>query len=234
MSFMKKVNSFVQDTANQARKNILCEPYSEYKTGQAVLPGTAGCRDTVVVIDRSGSMELEDYEPSRLQGGKQAAGEYVNRRLVVCCQDRVAVVSFGHTAKIELGLTDITDRETITEAINNIQIKGGTDIAKGIKAATAIFQKHQKCPNQRHLILLTDGCGGHPIRKSTYLKQQLNCIIDAVGIGGSRKEVNEKLLRKVATTDPDGFNHYRFISDSSSLKQHYSNLAKSICWRPKK
>jgi uncharacterized protein YegL len=179
-------------------------------------------------------MGLEDYKPSRLDGGKQAGGEYVEQRLKTCPQDKIAVVSFGHTAKIELGLTDITERETITEAIDNIRIKGGTNIATGIKAAIKIFEKHQNSSNQRQVILLTDGQGGHPIRKSTYLKQQLNCIIDAVGIGGSRQEVNEKLLCKIATTDADGFNHYRFISDSSSLKQHYSNLAKSICWRPQK
>ena len=40
--------------------------------------------------------------------------------------------------------------------------------------------------------------------------------------------VNESLLKQVATTDPGGHNHYRFISDAHSLKLHYRELATSL------
>ncbi|HUT42812.1 MAG TPA: hypothetical protein VMW95_00640, partial [Desulfobacterales bacterium] len=78
--------------------------------------------------------------------------------------------------------------------------------------------------------LLTDGHGGHPVKIANKLKDKYSAILDVVGIGGSAEVVNESLLRKVATTDPDGFNHYRFIKDSMDLKEHYKHLATGLIW----
>ena len=63
------------------------------------------------------------------------------------------------------------------------------------------------------------------------LKQRLDAVIDVVGIGGSPSVVNEALLRQVATTDPDGFCHYRFIKDAQALSKHYTQLAQGLIWR---
>jgi len=51
-----------------------------------------------------------------------------------------------------------------------------------------------------------------------------------VGIGGTPDAVNEALLRQVATTDPGGFCHYRFVKDPETLSEHYTQLAKGLVW----
>ena len=102
---------------------------------------------------------------------------------------------------------------------------GGTDIAEGFKKAVDLFDDEEISKRLRYIILLTDGHGGNPVRKAKLLKEKYEAVIEVVGIGGSPSAVNESLLRKVATTDPDGFNHYRFIKDSETLRQHYRHLA---------
>ena len=65
------------------------------------------------------------------------------------------------------------------------------------------------------------------------LKGQLQVLVEVIGIGGHSSAVNEHLLRRIATTDPDGFTHYCFIRDSASLIAHYSELATGIVWKGK-
>lgn len=211
-----------------------------YKAGVAIavrqspslaLAGRSGPRDTAIVVDVSGSMESRDYPPTRLDGGILAAAEYVEARAEQCPGDRVAVISFNDAAQVVLPLTSITKKETIIRAIRRLSAGGGTDIAKGLRAAAGIFGGQQPSNRQRHVILLTDGQGGNPIRIAGRSKRGYGVVIDVVGIGGSPSEVNESLLRKVATTDPDGFCHYRYIRDPETLSEHYRQLAKSIVWR---
>ena len=185
-------------------------------------------RDTVNVLDVSGSMGGFDYPPTRLDGGIKASIEYVDVRIEQSPNDRVAVVSFNSTARIVLSLTPITSKEKIISAIRNLTAGGGTDIAEGLKAAAEIFEAEPQSNRQRHIIVLTDGHGGRPLKIAGKLKTEYGAVINVVGIAASCGDVNESLLRKVATTDPDGFCHYRFIKDAEALSQHYRQLATGI------
>lgn len=49
-------------------------------------------------------------------------------------------------------------------------------------------------------------------------------VIDVVGIGPAATEVNEELLREVASV-VQGQARYRFIRDSRTLVAHYTQLA---------
>lgn len=188
-------------------------------------------RDTVQVFDVSGSMGSPDYPPTRLDGGIQAGIEYTTARLEQSPSDRIALVSFNNTGQVILPLTPITKSEIIIRAIRRLTAGGGTDIAEGLQAAADIFDKEPQSNRQKHIIVLTDGQGGRPLKISSRLKQEYGAVIDVVGIGGSPSDVNESLLRKLATTDPDGFCHYRYIKDPETLSEHYRQLAKSIVWR---
>jgi len=83
-------------------------------------------------------------------------------------------------------------------------------------------------PNsQRRVILLTDGghnCGDDPQKIAKSLKQA-GTIIDCIGIGGSPNEVDEGLLKSLASPGPDGKPRYRFIGDPGRLIQTYRHLA---------
>ena len=187
-------------------------------------------RDTAIVIDVSGSMVACDYPPSRLDGGIQAGIEYA----VTCANqrpgDRIAVISFSDEAHVVLPLTPVTKSRTIQTALRKLTIDGGTDLAKGLEAAARLFEDDGSTGRQRHVIMLTDGQGGKPLKQAVRLKEKLGAVIDVVGIGGTPDAVNEALLRKVATTDPGGFCHYRFIRDPQTLSSHYTQLAKGLVW----
>lgn len=196
--------------------------------------GDAGPRTAVQVIDVSGSMGTSDYTPTRLDGAIRAAIDYVKARREQSANDRIAIVAFHTVAEVVLPLTPATDTEAIIKAIRSLRASGGTDIAEGLKATVEILGCEPQSNRQRHVILLSDGQGGKPLRMARKLKDEYGATIDVVGIGGSPGAVNEALLRKVATTDSDGFCHYRFIRDSKTLSEHYRQLATGLIWRGKK
>ena len=71
--------------------------------------------------------------------------------------------------------------------------------------------------------MLTDGHGGDPLRTSEELKAA-GVIIDVVGIGPTSSDVNEDLLKQLASV-VEGELRYRFIKDHRTLVQHYTQLA---------
>jgi Mg-chelatase subunit ChlD len=174
-------------------------------------------------------MNSKDYSPSRLQAAKDAAVEYVMTLASQKKRSQVAVISFGDGAGVIVPLTDINHYQIIVNSIRSISTHGGTNIGAGLEQAMEILAN---ClGGQRQVILLTDGGGRCPLDIPKKLKEEYKATIDVIGIGGSPKDVDEDLLRKIATTDPDGANHYRFIKDAHTLKQHYRQLATGLAWK---
>lgn len=73
----------------------------------------------------------------------------------------------------------------------------GTDIDAGLKVADQALQWH-RFSVVRRIILLTDGQGGYPLQTAESLKQR-GVVIDAIGVGDQPSDVDEKLLRAVAS-----------------------------------
>jgi Mg-chelatase subunit ChlD len=191
-------------------------------------------RDTAAVLDVSASMGIPDCAPTRLKGGVGATLAYADARRKTCPGDRMAVISFNHAARVVLPFTSIAKEKVIGRALRRLRDDGGTDLAEGLQATARLFTNERSAGRRRHIILLTDGQGGEPLEMAIMLKERLGVVIDAVGIGGSPNDVNEALLRQVATTDPDGFCHYRFIKDTQTLSEHYTQLAQGLIWRGSK
>lgn len=233
---LKKTNTALNCLFEQFGANMLehNDQTPAEKQDVQIVYGIDGPRDTVIVEDVSGSMEDDDYYPTRLAGGIEAAVEYINICAEQSPKDRIAIVAFAHSAWVVIDLSSITQKDRLIKAVRLLNIQGGTDIAEGLKKAYEIFKKHPDSTNKRHIILLTDGHGGHPVKIANKLKDEYSVILNVVGIGGSSKDVNEPLLRKIATTDPDGFNHYRFIKNSVDLKKHYKHLATGLIWHGEK
>ena len=184
---------------------------------------------SIIIIDRSGSMNSKDYSPSRLQAAKDAAVEYVMTLAAQKKRSQIAVISFGNGAGVIVPLTDINHDQIIVNSIRSISIHGGTNIGAGLEQAMKILANCSggKC----QVVLLTDGGGSCPLDIPKKLKGEYKATIDVIGIGGSPKDVYEDLLRKIATTDPDGTIRYRFIKDAHMLKQHYRQLATGLAWK---
>jgi hypothetical protein len=82
----------------------------------------------------------------------------------------------------------------------------------------------------RRIILLTDGEHNgfsNPEKVADRLKNA-GVIIDCIGIGGTPADVDEKLLKKIASRNPDGSIRYCFIGDKDSLIRKYETLAMYI------
>ena len=78
--------------------------------------------------------------------------------------------------------------------------------------------------------MLTDGehlGDENPVTIAARLKKA-GVIIDCIGIGGSPKDVDEKLLKQIASRNSDGSVRYCFIGDQQELIRKYQSLAQHI------
>lgn len=190
------------------------------------LPGTVQHRDSVLVIDASGSMYATDWEPSRLEAAKQAAVAFLRRLLSEEPDARVAVIAYGDNAILLSDLTPVTAHCKLENSIDSICDMGTTNITAGLEIAWDAL-KHSQRTGQ--VVLLTDGChntGSDPEHISDKLREC--AIIECIGIGGSPADVDEELLKYIASCYPDGSKRYRWIGDKEKLVEHFHNLAGRI------
>lgn len=207
-------------------------------------------QDTVLVVDCSWSMTERDYRPTRLDAAKASAKQYVNSRAQVSPNDRVAVVSFSSRATRHCPLEPLgTRQKRVVKAIKRIQPDAYTAMGKGFReaerlllteddaSAAGVWQwflgdKPPVSPNVlKRVVGLTDGDhnkGRHPLPIAERLKQA-GVLIDCIGIGKDPSQVNEDLLRQLASKDElNGGVRYRFIDDAAQLQEYFRQLATRI------
>jgi len=179
---------------------------------------------TVFVNDISGSMSgAYDGGMSKLDASKRACVTMVLNKAQIDSNDEIGLVSFNHRAQHLLSLCPIhLHKPQIIQAIQSLMVNGGTDINEGLKATRDTFDWMRNDVVKR-IVLLTDGHGGHPLRTAEDLKGR-GVVLDVIGVGDHPSNVDEKLLKKVASII-EGENRYRFIKDQQTLVAHYTELA---------
>ncbi len=109
--------------------------------------------DIQIVIDTSGSMGAEDFQPkNRLSVAKQVVREFIAKRP----GDRIGVTIFGGTALTRSPLT--TDRAMLDELVASIElntIQDGTAI--GVALANAASRLKDSSAKSKVVVLVTDG-----------------------------------------------------------------------------
>ena len=209
----------------------------------------------VLIFDRSGSMSEEDYYPTRLDGVKRAGEAFIDAKLMQYSNDELAIVSFGDSARIEHHIIGLKDGSgSLKRALRLIDISGGTNVTSGLELAEKELRMRGakrlrpsggffSCVSNmlygvpgpedagnsaaRRAVLLTDGHhnrGKSPRGISRRMKDA-GIVIECIGIGGSPGDVDEKLLRDIASKDQSGGPRYWFISDSAQLTKKYEQLA---------
>jgi Ca-activated chloride channel homolog len=122
------------------------------KTDETVELSAEGI-DIVLVMDVSGSMELTDFKPNRLEAAKEVALQFVNGRV----QDRIGVVVFAGQAFSLVPLT--TDYNLVRESIRSISLnmvpEDGTAIGSAL--AVAINRLRESTAKSKVCILISDG-----------------------------------------------------------------------------
>ena len=107
--------------------------------------------DVMLVIDKSGSMNIMDNGNTRLQHAKSASTNFLN--FVNFSKDTIGLASFNQIASLNQGLT--SSKPTITSAINALTASGQTNIGDGVKVG-----KDELVANggaTKAMILLSDG-----------------------------------------------------------------------------
>lgn len=183
-------------------------------------------RHSILGIDVSPSMNATDWKPSRLKAAQKAAKTFVDRLAHEDRNARVSVVFYGGSAEVAAQAIPVTRQAELERCIDAAKGSGGTNITAGLMDALSLTSYPSRL-NQ--VVLLTDGhhnTGTGPRQVSDQLRKE--ATVECIGIGGKPSDVDEALLKYIASSHPDGTKRYRWIGDEEKLVQHFHDLAGRI------
>ncbi|WP_114781300.1 VWA domain-containing protein [Botryobacter ruber] len=197
---------------------------------------TAEGIDIVLLMDVSGSMELQDIKPNRLAAAKEVAIDFINGRV----QDRIGLVVFAGDAYSLAPLT--TDYQLLRESIKSIGFKmipnDGTAIGSAL--AIAVNRMQDSEAKSKVAILISDGentAGNLDPVMAARLAYAHNIKLYTIGIGKDglvpydvdksgktifvEAQLDESSLREIATIGEGQF----FRADTKdALQQIFRNI----------
>ncbi|MBK8700607.1 MAG: VWA domain-containing protein [Saprospiraceae bacterium] len=201
--------------------------------------------DITLAMDISSSMLTTDFTPNRLEVSKTLAREFVQKRI----QDRIALVVFAGESFTQCPLT--TDHEILSDFImsqNVGYLEDGTAIGMGL--ATAVNRMRDSKAKSKVIILLTDGVNNkgyiEPMTAAA-LAKEMDIKVYCIGLGSGefalgpvdkdaggnyimgylKGEMDEDLLRKIATTTGGNYFRARNTNDLRAVYQQIDKLEKS-------
>ncbi len=191
---------------------------------------------TALVLDQSTSMGDSDWKPSRMAGVKEAANQFLYVKRQCDPQHVVAVISFDCGAYLQAEPVPVFQGfQSLQKSIKKLKPSGGTNIDAALRACIPVlFPEQGQSTNfngiphysKRSILLVTDGEGGDPREIAKWLKRN-DVRLECIGVGGSPKNINEKLLKEIASVE-NWRVLYRFIGDKQVLVQHFGELARSL------
>ena len=192
--------------------------------------------DIMLTIDISESMQIEDFQPNRLEAAKDVARNFVGGRF----QDRIGLVVFSGDAYSRSPLT--TDYDLLNSYINDISFdlieNRGTAIGSALAVGTNRLRESDS--KSKVLILLSDGdntAGNIDPITAAKLAQAYDIKIYTIAIGKEGKvpfgqdffgrpryvenTLDETNLREIAKIGNGNF--YR-VSDKEALAQVFAEI----------
>jgi Ca-activated chloride channel family protein len=179
-----------------------------------------------LAIDESLSMDEPDYPPSRLAGAQEAATRFLYRRREGNPKDLVGLVAFSANARVIAPPLPVGEHSSrLREAVKSLSTSSSTNIAAGLKLARREIGRLRH-PRKPRILLFTDGhsnTGPNPETEASEVKKA-GIQLDIIGIGGSPDEVNEPMLKRMASI-VGGERRYWFIKSVGELVQKFEALA---------
>jgi len=192
--------------------------------------------NVVLVLDVSGSMQANDYKPTRLEAAKRSA-EILLRSLKE--KDCAGIVIFESGATTAAYLSPY--KEKVIEKLRDIQPKQGKSaigdgLALGIDMATSI-------PNKKKVvILLSDGVNNAGVitpKEAIEFAKANNIQVYTIGMGSEERvvlgydwfgnpqyaELDEVTLRAIA--EETGGKYFKSVDDKT-LDEIYKNISQDI------
>ena len=225
----------VQQSPIEPLPNVL-DPFGFYstETAKSFPLHKQPPRATVLLIDVSPSMSYTDYPLSRLYAAQNAAIQYCRALAENEPDAAVALISFSYSARVESYLSRLkTDSYQLETKIRGLQTSPSTNIGAGL--SSALYELSSlNLDTQKEIILLTDGENNrgskHSIHKIANELKSIGTSISTIGIGGSPEEVDERLLKQIASTE-NGQPRYWFIDNADELQRRFQKLAMPLCKR---
>lgn len=193
--------------------------------------------DIVLCMDISGSMNIDDLLPTRLDAAKEVAASFIRKRK----NDRIGFVVFAAEAFTPCPVT--THYEFLLESVYQVQtrmLSPGTHIGEGLGTAVSGLEKSKA--KGKIVILLTDG-NNDPNEQdvspddATELAKLLGVKVYTIGVGkdgtapaqpnaktsgdDNSKTMDESLLRKIAAETGGKF--FR-ATDNTALQLIYNEI----------
>lgn len=195
--------------------------------------------DIALLLDISGSMLAEDFQPNRIQAAKEVAQSFVDGRK----NDRIGLVIFSGQSFTQCPMTlDYRVLKNLLRQVKPGMVEDGTAI--GMAIAQGVNRLKDSKAKSKVMILLTDGVNNRgeidPIT-AAQISQTFGIRIYTIGVGtvgeapypvptslGVRYQmipvdVDEKGLQKIA--DLTGGKFFR-ATNNQALRQIYSEIDK--------
>jgi hypothetical protein len=185
----------------------------------------AGGFHVVLLSDVSGSMSASDIHPNRLAAAQQAMRRLCQTLAEKEASVKISLVTFGDNARMYANSVPAGRLAVLTSAIDGVKLEGATNMQAGLELIVPLVS----CGTSvNHVVVLSDGGSnmGDPEPTANILK---TCAtVQCVGIG-QRGEVDEALLRRIASRDAAGRPLYTWIGDDAdALAKHYAQTARDI------
>lgn len=173
--------------------------------------------DLITMVDTSLSMT----SGGKLQAAQTAAHRFVDK--LDFSLQRMAILAFYGTARLVVGLSN--DPVAINNAIDNLPIDRGTDIANAIDVAQEELTRNGRPDARPVMVLITDGAPNEPASGpeqaallSANAAKVAGTTIYTIGLGSGAAET---LLKQIAT----GPDHYFFAPGNDQLAAIYDQIA---------
>ncbi len=197
--------------------------------------------DTILVFDRSGSMNIGNKNPPEpLTTAKNAVNTYVDSADLA---DKVGIVSFATTPSNPIDHELSLDHDAVRNAMGVIAIEKGslqhTNLGDALKSAIAELQSIRHTKDAKKVIVaFTDGIANKPsdpvnaknisypedyAAEASTIARMSGVEIYTIGLGLG---INEKFLRDRIATDPE---HSFIAPTASDLQQVYKKISESVC-----
>ncbi len=177
----------------------------------------------VLAIDTSLSMEASDISPTRLEGSKEIASNFVDSAPV---STKIGVVSFSGNSIIENDLTD--DKAEVKNSLSNIEISSvrGTDIYEAVITSSNLLKGEEG----KSIVLMSDGqLNIGELQEFIDYSNDHDVIVNTIAIGTEQggsttygvSKVNEDTLKAIAY-NTDG--EFLRATDRESLEDSFNEI----------
>jgi len=168
------------------------------------------------ILDRSWSMEAQCGRATRLDAAKQAIMAMLDSREQLGADDHLAIIAFDNDAHLIFPFSRCAgNRGRIERAIHSIDFGGGTAFGPPLRLAKRILPSS----GDVHIVVLSDGHAGAATWAADALKKK-GAIIETVGVGDQRSDVNERVLKATASI-LRGKVLYRFLTDADDMIEYF-------------